>query len=327
MAVEKKILLVVSLGALFAGLFYGFYQLFYLLRVHENLKRAWEKSEKVLKERRESRKSMEREVESLYGEMEKKSLMAKIDCTLTYSGLNTRFPVLTAEKLVQRFFLFLCVEVICIFFICRDMAFTLTAAAFTALLVREVLQFIRAVRKKQINDEFLHCIDYMEINASASNDIIEIIRMTALKVKEPLKSELFTVVFDAKHCGNKSEALRRFCNRIEHKYMKDLILNLDTCSRQKENYKEVLKEAKKIMLQDLANQERLRKMYRNTFFFTLALGIGGQMMLQFIASGFMGGGNVLKILWESGVGGKIITLYCTGVFAGSVYFAGKRAYM
>lgn len=324
---EIKAAVVLFMALFFAGVFYTVYQLLLLLRRQAVMKRAWEKSIKVLEEKNQTRKMLEKKSAGLYGETEKHSLPAKIDAILAYSGLYTRFPRLTAEKCMAALLSAGCMEIIMLGLFGCPLWKCLGITAITQLVVLEAVRLLRAVRKKQVENELLHCLDVMEMNAFTCTDIVEILRKTALKVKEPLRTELLGAVADAVGSGSSAQALKRLANRIENKYLKDMILNMEICSRYRANYGEVLQAGKRIFLQDAVNRERMKKLHRNTLMFTLALVLIGAACLQMMG-GMMaeGGGNALTMLWNKGVAGQAVLVYLGCVTLGGIWSSFIKAF-
>lgn len=324
---EQKIILFLCLVAFFVGLICVFYFLFSSFNVYKMLKKAWEESVRVLEQRKINRKTEESRYVALYGEMEKRHLTARVDNLLSYSGMYTRFPNLTAEKLIA----VVIAEGVCIL-LCSGIF--LQSLAVAVLITGGIiyvqwqgLEYLRVRRNRKICEELLHCIDLMEIHAYTTESLVEILTKTALQINGPLRSELERTVDDARYSGQTSAALRRLCNRVEQKYMKDLILNLEICSQAKANYKEVLIAAKRIFIQDMANEQKMRKLYQNTFWFTLLLGMVGIFGLNSILSFFTAEDSAFFILWKSGNIGKGIVLYLLIVAGAGLWKIGKRAFL
>ncbi len=320
---KVKIVMPICLIVVFCSLAYGIYQLLFLFRFHEMMKRAWEESVRVLDVKRQTRKKLEKKTSALYGEMEKKTFMAKIDSHLSYSGLGTRFPKLTAENFTAVLALIISLEWLVLSLILRNMGQGLITAVLTGFLVFEGLHFLRAMRYRRISSELLRLIDTLEMQALTCKDVIQMLCFSAEKVKEPLRSELFFTVIDARHCGNSSKAIRRLCNRVEHRYAKDLFLNLDICSRGKANYREVIRTAKKIVMQDLANSAKLKMLYRNAFFFTVALSGIGFVCMNVMLQMTVGQGNLWS-LWQDGGIGKACLVYLGAVSLGGAWHFAKK---
>ncbi len=316
---EMKILVAVLLLLFFGGVFHTVYQALYLAKQQEVIRRAWEKSVKILEAKNRTRKKLEKKSVSLYGEMEKKSLPAKLDGLLAYSGLYTRFPRLTAEKYMAALLAASCLECLALWLLTNAFFLSLGIMLLTLALVTEGIHILCAVRRKRIDDEALHCLDVMELNALTGMDIIEILRKTALKVREPLRTELLNTVIDAGNSGNASQAMRRLCSRMDNKYLKDMILNLEICSRYQANYGEVLKAGKKIFMQDAANRERMKKLHKNTLMFTLVLILVGYVCLQMMSGMVAGEGNAILMLWGRGTAGQLILSYLGAVSVCSIW--------
>lgn len=321
-----RILVPVLLGLLFLSLFETVYRFFYLLRQHEVLKRAWEKSVKVLDQKNKNRKELEKKQEVLFGEMERKNLSAGLDRLFAYSGIYSRFPHLTAEKFTSVLAVGICMETVLVWLLSGRLFTALAAAAVTLTVILELLKLLRAVRRRKIEEESLHFLDLLEMNALTSQDVIQIFRKTAAKVSDPLKTELFNMVADAEHSGA-SAAVRKLAGRVENPYLKDLFLNLEICSRYKANYGEVISAAKKIFQQDAAAREKLRKLYQNQFGYIVVLLVIGAACLQGMCSGMTGGGNVFVILWQSGGAGRLIAEYLAAASALGLWRSGVRAFL
>lgn len=298
---------------------------FSLLKQYEILKNAWEKSLKVLDAQNQTRKRIEKQTVSLYGEMEKRTFIAKLDAILAYSGLYRRFPGLTAEKSAAGMLTALGLITMLLWFITGKILIGMGAAGLMLCIAYESFHTMRAIRKRKIDAEILHCLDMMEMTAVSSRDVLSIIGKTAVKVKEPLRSELLSAVVDAEHSGDTSQALRRLTNRIENKYLKDLLLNLDICSKYTESYQDVLKASKKIFLQDSVNREKLRKLYKNTLQFILVMTGIGIFCLQAASRLMAAEENVIFLLWHSGTAGQVILLYLLCVITGSIWHSGMKA--
>lgn len=320
-----KILIMICFCIFFAGVFYTVFLFFSLLKQYEILKNAWEKSLKVLDAQNQTRKRIEKQTVSLYGEMEKRTFIAKLDAILAYSGLYRRFPGLTAEKSAAGMLTALGLITMLLWFITGKILIGMGAAGLMLCIAYESFHTMRAIRKRKIDAEILHCLDMMEMTAVSSRDVLSIIGKTAVKIKEPLRAELLSAVVDAEHSGDTSQALRRLTNRIENKYLKDLLLNLDICSKYTESYQDVLKASKKIFLQDSVNREKLRKLYKNTLQFILVMTGIGIFCLQAASRLMAAEENVIFLLWHSGTAGQVILLYLLCVITGSIWHSGMKA--
>lgn len=316
---EIRVCIIIALILCFISIFYTTYQFLYLLKQQEVIRRAWEKSIKVLDAKNQSRKKLEKQSSNLYGDMERKTVFAKIDALLSYSGLYTRFPKLTAEKCMASVLIGSCMEGIILWFALSSLWKSLFIVLLTLIVIVECLNILCAVRRKRIDGEVIHCIDMMEMGAQTSTEVIQILRKSAVKVREPLRSELLSTVVDAENCGNSSQAIRRLCNRIDNKYLKDILLNLDICSKFKANYQDVLRAGKRIVKQDVANREEIKKLYINTSrFIVFIIGIG---LLCLMSMGKLTGTNqnVFIALWNTGTAGQVIIWYLGIITIGSLW--------
>lgn len=322
---EIRIAAAVLLGLFFLSVFYGIYQTLYLMKQQEILKQAWEKSVRVLDEKNQTRKKLEKQSASLYGAMENRSLAARLDGMLAYSGLQTRHPFITAERCMAVLLTTDCMAGIAIWLLSGTLLLSLGVVVLVPAAFFPVMHTLCYIRQKRIDEETLHCLDVMEMQALSGVDVIEIIRKTALKVREPLRAELLNTAIDAGNSGNTSQAMRRLCNRIENKYLKDIILNLDICSRFKANYREVITTGKKIYMKDAANRNKLKKLHRNTLMFFLVLVCVGIICLKLIGSMVAGNGSVIRLLWSYGTVGQLVLIYLGAVIVCSIWSSLMKA--
>lgn len=315
---QIQITVTILLIVLFGSMFYAVHHFFYLMKQHEVLKNAWEKSIKVLDTKKQNRKKLERKATALYGEMEHKTIMAKLDATLSYSGIYAKFPKMTAEYIVSIVMIFALIIGIATWFFSKKLLYALIGMVGIIAILYEAMLTIRLFRNKKITDELVHFLDVAEMGSLTRKDVVSILKYSAFKVKEPLRTELLLTVLDAEHTGNSSLALRKLINRVENKYLKDLLLNLDICSKFKANYSEVLKATKKIFLQDVANREKLRKAYQNSLSYNVVMVIVGFFVIQ-LFGGVVQVDNTFAALWGSGIIGQLIILYLVGMSVFSIW--------
>lgn len=313
-----------ALGLL-SVMFYFTYMVFCMFGRYELTKRAWEASIDMLVSRNRKRINLEREAYVMYGEMERKNLTGGIDRILSYSGITGRFGWVTAEVVMAAVSLLIFLEMLAVVLMFGKFFPAVGIAVFTLLLLYETGNLMRALRGRRINDELLHLEDLMEIYAYSNEDILQIMGKAALKIRGPLQGELLKMLYEAENSGQISLALRRLCNRIENKYFKDLILNLEICSRYMANYQDVLKAAKKILKQDEQNRKKIQKLYRKSFLYSVMfLGIGA---VSIYGMGIFAGveGNIWLYLWRAGSFSKGLVIYMAATAAFGLWNISSKA--
>lgn len=324
-----KLFFYIMLALFGAALCWLFYELLNVFHRHQYLKEAWEKSLAEIDSRYQSRRENDLLNENLYGEMEKKTYIARLDAQLAYGGIYSKFNKinLTAEKFAVAFLIEnMLVFIFSLLFWKGNFLYSLVFTVFNYIFFSELLTFIRSVRNKRIDDETLHLMEIMELNASTNDDIIKIMELSASKVHGPLGEEVQNAVNDAAHGGNISQALRRLCDRVESKFLKDLFMNLDTCCAYKANYEDVISACKKLYMADEGNRKKLSNMYKGMVLYILILSSVILICLNTCGSLFAeGDANVFVLLWSSGIFGQIIVLYMLMVFILGLWRAVRKA--
>lgn len=316
-----RIVVSVALALLFLTILLSIYQFLYLLKQHEVLKKAWEKSIKVLNTKKQTRKQLEKSNAALYGEMEAKTIMAKLDSALAYSGIYVRFPTWSVEYFTAGLLMGVMIEIALVWLFSKSILLALFASMLTVFIIFQLLQTARAIRKRKIDAELLSFFDLMEKAIITSKDIVNVLSKVENRLKGPLKKEIFCTIVEAESTGNVSYAFRHMMNRVENKHLKDLLLNLDVCCHHKANFGEVIAKLKKIYIKDKENKELLRKMYRNSFMGIIILVV----IITWII--FRSADNALMVLWQGGLIGQLILIYLLVVSVIVLWTTALKAFM
>ena len=107
--------------------------------------------------------------------------------------------------------------------------------------------------------------------------------------------------------GDKSKAIRNLEKRIEHEKFKELIRNLEICSRYEANYGEVIKDSRGLLREYLATVKE-RKAILNNARIEIAMIIGCCGLVFWMMNDFTQAG-ILTVLLAS-TAGNLILVYC-----------------
>ncbi len=218
-----------------------FISLFYYLRrsgiVSKKLQQAFETIDmNELARTREEKRTLERE---------QQGILSKLDKRLKYSGLKRRFPFITIEIWILAIL------------ICGALAYFLVTlitenwiqgllAAFCVVAMFLVVQNIMARREYQITDEAL--MDFLNLLGNYSittGEVTSIFGQISKYFKPTMSQVLDACYYEAQITGDSAAALHTLADSLEHPQFKEIIRNIEICSRYTTNFAALIRSCKK----------------------------------------------------------------------------------
>lgn len=198
----------------------------------------------------------------LEGEKEEKSFLERVDLLIERASLKVWLPFITSEILIV-FTIF--VAFTCAFIFQRIsgvVVFSIAVFFSVIFLVFVLLKQLAKHTYDKIDDQVLIYINILENLASSNSDIVEIMEKSLPYIKEPLKSYSAQFIFECKKGLPIYKAFKNFENKIESKRFRQLLKNLEVCSKYEANYKEILTKSRVIMKNYFTEKERRKKEIR-----------------------------------------------------------------
>lgn len=198
----------------------------------------------------------------LEGETEDITFLEKIDLLIERSGLRSYIPFVTGEILIV--FSIISALIISILFqkISGQILFSIAIFFIIIFFIYLSLRQLSKITYDKIDDQLLVYINTLENLTSTNSDIIEIMEKALPYMREPLKTFSRQFTFECKKGVTKEEAFKNFENKIESKRFKQLIKNMEICSKYEANYKEILNKSRVIMKNYFSEKERRKKEVR-----------------------------------------------------------------
>lgn len=215
--------------AIFGCLFGGFLLLFQRMR--------WLKAfRQLLKQTRDSmeeaaRQRMLQSRKTLLTLQKEKSLWISVERQLQYSGLQRRFPFLTAElwvvgNLAGVAFLFAGLQ-----FLLPDWRQALLIVFLAQGVEGILLVVLKAEALRSVERNLLKFLDFLGNYSITAGEITGIFKQVSRYMEEPLKSALDECCFEAQTTGDVSMALLSMAEKIEHPQWKELVRNIEISMR------------------------------------------------------------------------------------------------
>jgi tight adherence protein B len=198
----------------------------------------------------------------LDGEKENIKFLERMDLLIERSGLRAYANFITSEILI----IFTIVLAFTTAFIFQKISHLLvfSIAIFFAVIFLAYLALNQLAKftYDRIDDQVLVYINTLENLSSSNSDIVEIIGKALPYIREPLRSYSTQFVFECRKGVPIVQAFKNFENKIESYRFKQLLKNLEICSKYEANYREILSKSRIIMKNYFVEKEKRKKEVR-----------------------------------------------------------------
>lgn len=261
------------------------------------------------KTREKEKLRYERETRIRYedGNQDKINFLYRLDLLLLQSNLKKVFPFLNSEiylifMLCASAFGFVVTDVISSSYILGTVSSLLIT-----LICYVILYFLSGLNYKKTENEILSFVNLLENYSKTNDDIISIFGKLYHYLEEPLKTAVEECYLEGRNTGDLSFALYNLSNRIEHPKFKEIIRNIEICTRHEANYAEIVKDNRELLREYIAMQKE-RKAIINNGRIEIGIILTCCMIMVSMLDSFMEQG-IWNILLHSSIGNGIL-LYC-----------------
>ena len=292
---------------IFIILFYGLYS--FMKYINQNrvistcIQKAISKSEKSFSLRKE--KEELRRLED--GNLEKTSLLYSLDLMIERSGLRLKYPFLSTEIYI---FITIMISVAGFLLINFLTGLWILGVFFCmAIIVSSyaLVYSLSSIAYNRTDSALIPFINILENYAGTSDDIVSILAKTSYYLEDPLKSNIEEFYNEINTSGNITLAFRHLELRVENERFRDIIRNLEICSRHEANYQEIIRDIRSSLIKYLDAKQKRKVIIKQGRLEILALlGLSGVMIGMFTSFS----PNLISSLFNSFVG-NLILLYCT----------------
>lgn len=275
--------------------------------IYKSLKKAY----KHIKKNERQRREIEERLRFEDGKQEKVKLLTKVDLLIFRSGLSLIFPFINTETyLIGTIFIALFVFLIIQAF--TSVILGVIGVLILILISYLILYFFSGYNYKKTEKTIMNFANLLENYSKTTDDIINIFQKVLPYTENPVKTALEECCMFALTTGQVSKSLYQLSNKIEHEKFKELIINLEICSRYEANYSEIITESKRNLREYIAAKEKRREMKNSSKIDILLLLLAGAIILKVV--GQLGNDTIFSVLTSSTIG-NIILLYCGGIIS------------
>lgn len=240
------------------------------------------------------------------GRQEKEKFLTQISLLLTRSNLKKIFPFLSTElyvfgTLTAGIAIFLLVQSV------TGLLLGVMAFLVVMLISFLILYFLAGHNYKKTEKMLLNFANLLENYSKTTDDIIAIFQKVVPYMENPIRDALEECCIKAVSTGKVSASLNELSDKIEHEKFRELIRNLEICSRYEANYAEIITESKCNLREYMAAKEK-RKEVKNDCKINIVIMLLASMLIINMLTG-LGEKSVWAVLTGSLIGNFII-LYC-----------------
>lgn len=260
----------------------------------------------------QKRQELEEKIRREEGNVIKKGFIHHIDMMIERSRLRKKIPFLTTELyLVISIIVGLACFILSKLFI-QFWVINVLISILSIFGMYLVIYYSSGFNFEKIDDQIITLINDIENFSNVSNDIVTIFENVADYLDDPLDEYFMEFVQYSRETGDIEGAFKNIEGKLENEKLQNLFKNLEIASRNRANYKELMKEARSIFSGYFDSKTKRKILISNGragIFTLLIVGIGMLYFVGLFIEGFTAYiintffGNVLMFL------GIILFLY------------------
>lgn len=117
------------------------------------------------------------------------------------------------------------------------------------------VNLIRGNKRRQTEKELLPFLNIVDNFSKSEQDLFQIFELATPYLKEPIRSALSECGKHAAATGNRRAAIRDLIYRIEHPKFREMVQNLEICSRNEANYARVMGDMRESLSAYMSNRK------------------------------------------------------------------------
>lgn len=316
---DSEILVYALYVYLFALIFYIIYSALNYFKYYSQMQRKITQLYSRMSDQEKARAQAERQRRDIYGESTKRDWLARLDEELAYSGIKEKIKWMTTELYIIIEVIFLAL-VITIVTTLTNVWYGVVSLALAFIALKLVLSLTIYQRNKKTEAIMLQFMNIIDNFSKTSDDLITIIEKSSRYIEEPLSTQIYDAVIEAKNTGDTLSALQQLQDRVKNKHFKVLIKNLEITSRYESNYSEIIEDCRELFHDYLRTEKEKRTIRINGL-----LEIGAMLFFGFFSLFVLGQvteqGNIITVLMNGGMTGRILLIYLAVTIIASCYVA------
>lgn len=191
------------------------------------------------------------------GNVEDDSFINKRDLLIERSQIRKYIPFFNTEIYLALIVIFVFGGII-IGSLMSKWIIGLVVGLILSLLLYGSIHFLSNLNYEKIDKDILTFTNIIENMSGTNDDIVTIMGKTYSYLNKPLRYHIEDFYNEASKTGNIQVAFRKLEMKIENERVRDIIRNIEMCSRHEANYNEIIKDSR-ATLKDYLNAKQKRK--------------------------------------------------------------------
>lgn len=245
----------------------------------------------------------------VYGDLENKSLMYKIDRLLLTSSLKRRFPKISAGVFLLILVVSALIGFIASIVIAKNIFISLFVAAALVVIEVAIVKALSAKAYNEIEDGTEIFVSLLCNHAKGSTDLVTIFEGAYMSLDGELRRLVETFINNAKRLGNVDMALDLMKESIDNKQLRTIIVNLKNCSHFRANYEEVLSQMMSQIAESLTSREERKNVLFSMKVTLMVISVASLIIVEIVGAGL--DIEVFEILTSNSFGQGL--MFMTGI--------------
>lgn len=313
---DSKVLLVFLYIYMFALVTYLVYCTLNYFRDNSKMRQRFFNLRSQLSESERERMHEEKILRDIQGESLKKDFLSKIDEELAYTGLKVKFRWLSTELFVIASVI-LALFVTTVVMIFGGVVAGLVAGVLTIFIIRLAIIILVNIRNSQTELIMLQLMNIMMNLSKSSDSLINVLERSSRYIDEPLSSQIYSAVVEARNTSDSFEALKTLQDNVKNKHFKMLIRNLEISSRYESNYADIINDCSVIFHAYIKSEKEKRNIRSDGAIQIVTMVVVGIMAITSM-SAITDSGDITQVLMATTIG-KAIGIYSIFSIVASIY--------
>lgn len=304
---NSEILVYMMYFYLLCLVFYTIWSLMNYFKYHSRMKKTLLSLYTQMSDQEKSRAEEERRQREIHGERHKRDFLAVLDERLAYSGIKDKFRWMTTEMYLIIVILITCI-MSTVLVVLRGPVYGLLTVIIVILSFELIINTMIVSRNKKTESIMLQFMNIVDNFSKTSDDLITILEKSSRYIDEPLSSQIYDAVIEARNSGDTLLVLQELQDKVKNKHFKILIRNLEISSRYETNYSDIVEDCRDIFHDYIKSEKEKRNIRINGLMEIITMFVGGFFCL-YLMGDITDSGNLIDTLLANGTLGMGILIY------------------
>jgi Flp pilus assembly protein TadB len=240
------------------------------------------------------------------GNVKDKSFINNIDLLIERSHIKEKLPFFNTEIYISLNIILAFTGFIIGSILARYWLVGVIIGMLLIIALYSILYIISGINYEKIDKEVLTFVNIMENHSGTNDDILTIMEKTFPYLRNPLKEYIEKFCDESTRTGDITTAFRKLELKIENERVRDIIRNIEICSRHESNYQEIIRDTRDTLKEYLKSKQQRKAIIDNGRMEMISCLIMSAVMI-YIFNSFIS--NLIFRL-KSDVFGNLILIYC-----------------